>query len=159
EAVRRRGARHHQVRRGKGMTAADILARIPRRQLQTRDGIIWAAEQYGEGLRQMRLSSPAMETAIREGEHNVELRRRLYGGRGGRLRLPLQGALPALAAEHTAGSRLSVSNANCTRGCDRLHRAYRLGGCRDPVPSTDEDQRRSRQPPGRAPAQESPSSR
>jgi hypothetical protein len=56
------------------MTAAEILARIPRRQLQRRNGIILAAEQYGEGLRQMRLSSPAMETAIRDGESTIKQR-------------------------------------------------------------------------------------
>ena len=46
------------------ISVADLLARIPRHQLQTRDGIIWSAEQFGEGLRALGLSSAAMEEAI-----------------------------------------------------------------------------------------------
>jgi hypothetical protein len=53
------------------INVADLLARIPRHQLQTRDGIIWAAEQFGEGLRALGLSSPAMEEAISYGANGI----------------------------------------------------------------------------------------
>ena len=50
---------------------ADLLTRIPRHQLQTRDGIIYAAEQFGEGLRNLGLSSPAMQEAITYGANGI----------------------------------------------------------------------------------------
>jgi hypothetical protein len=53
------------------ISVADLLARIPRHQLQTRDGIIWSAEQFGEGLRALGLSSAAMEEAITYGANGV----------------------------------------------------------------------------------------
>jgi hypothetical protein len=53
------------------IAVADLLARIPRHQLQTRDGIIYAAEQFGEGLRNLGLSSPAMEEAITYGANGI----------------------------------------------------------------------------------------
>jgi hypothetical protein len=61
------------------MTPADLLERIPRRNLQTRDGLIVAAERYGEALRQLRLSVGAEAQAIRDGERNVVLRCRAIG--------------------------------------------------------------------------------
>ena len=53
------------------ISVADLLARIPCHQLQTRDGIIYAAEQFGEGLRALGLSPPAMEEAISYGANGV----------------------------------------------------------------------------------------
>jgi hypothetical protein len=53
------------------INVADLLARIPRHQLETRDRIIWATEQFGEGLRALGLSSPAMEGAISYGANGV----------------------------------------------------------------------------------------
>jgi hypothetical protein len=56
------------------MTPADLLAKIPRRNLQTRDGIICSAERFAEALRQLRLSVGAEERAIRDAEHNIKVR-------------------------------------------------------------------------------------
>jgi hypothetical protein len=56
------------------MTPADFLAGIPRRQLQTRDGIIVAAEHYGAELRKLRLSPATEAAAIRDGERAVKQR-------------------------------------------------------------------------------------
>ena len=53
------------------IAVADLLAPIPRHQLQTRDGIIYAAEQFGEGLRNLGLSSPAMQEAITYGANGI----------------------------------------------------------------------------------------
>ena len=44
-----------------------LLARIERRQLQSREGIITAAEDDADGLRSVALSMPAMEEAIAAG--------------------------------------------------------------------------------------------
>jgi hypothetical protein len=47
--------------------------------LQSRDGLIVAAEHYGEALRQLRLSSDVEAQAIRDGERNVVMRCRAIG--------------------------------------------------------------------------------
>jgi hypothetical protein len=58
---------------------AGLIANIARRDLQTRDGVVFAAERYAQGLLAIAMSKPALDEAIITSATSITARCRAMG--------------------------------------------------------------------------------